>query len=82
MDQTVAKPATNGFGVAALVLGIIGVVFSVLFGGVLGALAITFGAVGRTRPNTGMATAGLVLGIIALCIQVLVLLTFKHPLMG
>lgn len=63
---------SNGMAVAALVLGIIGLVlFFTIWGGILlGILAIVFGALGRSKakegaPNRGLATAGFVLGIVA-----------------
>jgi hypothetical protein len=63
----------NGLAVAALVCGIVGaVLFWTLFGGlILGALGIIFGAIARKRatddprvPHKGLATAGLILGIV------------------
>jgi uncharacterized membrane protein len=67
-------------GTAGLVLGIIGVVlcWSPL-GIILGILAIIFGSVGLSRAkrgeatNRGAATAGLVLGIVAVALLVLLL---------
>jgi hypothetical protein len=54
------------------VLGIIAAVFfwTILLGILLGILAIVFGAIGLTRvktgaPSKGMATAGIVLGIVS-----------------
>ena len=65
-------PARNGMGVAALVLGILGLLTSwLLVGGLLGALAVIFGFVGRGRAKRGEATnggaalAGVILGILA-----------------
>jgi hypothetical protein len=64
--------ATNGFAVAALVLGIVAAVFfwTVVLGILLGILAIVFGAVGLSRvtagaPSKGLATAGVVLGVVS-----------------
>jgi hypothetical protein len=63
----------NGLAVAALVCGIVGaVLFWTLFGGlILGALGIIFGAIARKRttddpriPHRGLATAGIILGVI------------------
>jgi hypothetical protein len=70
----------NGFGVTALVLGIISAVFSwvPVLGLILAVLAITFGALGYARArkgqatNSGMSIAGLVLGVIVFVIQVIV----------
>jgi len=66
-----AQP-TNGLAVAALVVGIVGVVlFWTVWGGViLGILGLVFGAVGLSKanhgaPNKGMAVAGLTLGGVA-----------------
>lgn len=64
----------NGVGTAALVIGILAVITSwtVVGGAVLGVGAIVLGALGRGRAargeadNRGIATAGLVLGVIGL----------------
>ena len=72
-------PARNGLGIAALVLGILGLVTSIfVVGGALGLLAIILGALGLSRvkrgeaTNGGMAIAGIVLGVLALAIAALV----------
>jgi hypothetical protein len=65
----------NGTATTALVLGILSLVFAVLFfplGIILGIVAIVLGAMGRGRArqglatNGGAATAGLVTGVIGL----------------
>jgi hypothetical protein len=67
----------NGMAVASLVLGIIGVVFGLVpltgfIAIILGVLAVIFGFIGRGNAKKkglergGMATAGLILGFIAL----------------
>jgi Domain of unknown function (DUF4190) len=68
-------------GVAALVLGIIGTVFSLIgftfwIGIPLGVVALILGIIGRKSAGTnnqptGMATAGMVLGIVGLVIGIL-----------
>lgn len=66
-----APPPQNGYAVASLVLGILGL-SSMLCGvsAILSILAIIFGAIGRKKAklglsnNGGMATAGLVMGVI------------------
>ncbi|MFI0736513.1 DUF4190 domain-containing protein [Streptomyces sp. NPDC021100] len=71
----------NGFGTAALVLGIVSLVLavSVVLGLVLGVLAVIFGAVGRAKAvrgvatNRGQALAGLILGALGLAASVAVL---------
>ncbi len=67
--QVAPQRRTSGKAVAALVLGILGL----LAGFILAVLAIIFGAIARgdtakdpTLGGRGMATAGLVLGIIGL----------------
>ncbi len=68
----------NGFGVAALVLGILALVTSItVVGGVLlGIAAIVFGVLGRGRAkkgqatNGGMALAGLILGVLGLVLSI------------
>lgn len=78
-----APPARrNGFGVAALVLGILALLGSVtvVFGLLFGLAAIVFGVLGRGRAkrgeadNGGMALAGLVLGVVSLLASVAILL--------
>ena len=75
-----AAPKTNGMAIASLVLGIVGVAFSLGFIGVIAAvLAVVFGYNGRRRidesggmlTGRGMATAGIVLGYIGLALFVL-----------
>jgi len=75
--STLAAPASrgNGWGVAALVLGIVAVVFSFIpvmgvVAFVLGPLAVLFGIIGATRKfaKKGAAVAGLVLGILSVVI--------------
>lgn len=74
----------NGFGIAALVLGILSIPagFTVVFGILLGVLAIIFGALGRGRAkkglasNGGMALTGLILGVVGLLISIAVAAAF------
>ena len=78
MSSAVNRPAsavpsgagTSPFGVASLVLGIVGIFFAQI---ILGPLAIIFGAIGLNRASNagrgrGTSIAGIVLGIIALAI--------------
>ncbi|MEU3351399.1 hypothetical protein [Streptomyces sp. NPDC037389] len=74
----------NGLGVASLVLGVIGVLmcWTIVFGVVIGVMAIVFGAIGRTKANTGEATnggqalTGLILGGVALLLTAVMLVVF------
>lgn len=73
-------PPKNGFGVAALVLGILAIVlsWSAVGGIVFGVLAIIFAILGMRRAgrgeatNKGMSISGLVTGIIGLIIGIIV----------
>jgi hypothetical protein len=74
-------PRRNGFGTASLVLGILGIILSILFapvGIVLDILAIVFAALGIRRArrgeatNRGIAIGGLVTGIIGLIIGIII----------
>jgi heme/copper-type cytochrome/quinol oxidase subunit 2 len=68
--------------VAALVLGIIGLLFSwTVFLGIVAVLAVIFGVLGRNRAKRepavgggGMALAGLICGIIGVIIAVAILI--------
>ncbi len=83
------RPARNGLGVAALILGLIGAVsglvpFLFWLAGVLGLIALILGLAGRGRAKRGeatnksMATFGAVLGLIALILSVVgAVITFK-----
>jgi hypothetical protein len=70
----------NGFGIAALVLGLLSLpaAFTVIFGVLLGIAAVIFGALGRGRAkkgqanNGGMAVAGLVLGIVGIVVSLVI----------
>jgi hypothetical protein len=76
-NGTTAVPArSNGFGVAALVLGIVGIFFAQV---ILGPLAIIFGGIGWNRANhgsrgKGISIAGLVLGVIDLVLFAIVVI--------
>ncbi len=67
-----APAPANGYGVAAMVLGIIAVTFFCAYGlgVILGILALIFGILGRKRvqrgeaTNNGMALAGIILGVV------------------
>lgn len=70
------RPAgRNGMGTAALVLGIVGLLLSIVLIGALPAiLAIIFGAIGRARARRGEATnggaalAGIITGVLAIVV--------------
>lgn len=76
MSQVRSNNGKN-LSIAALVCGILGIVGGFIpvvqyFTTVLSILAIIFGVMGRKRlGKSGLATAGLVLGIIALAVSVL-----------
>lgn len=67
-----APAPQNGMGIASLVLGILGLLGCCSF--VFSILAVIFGVMGRNRAdaglanNKGMATAGMIMGIIGLVI--------------
>lgn len=64
----------NGFGIAALILGVLGLLFcwTIAGGIVLGVVAIILGALGRGRvkrgeaTNSGLAISGIMLGALAI----------------
>ncbi len=66
---------SGGFGITALVLGIVGVGLAwwtiPLLGFVAGILAVIFGGVGMRSRARGMAIAGLVLGIVTIVLSIL-----------
>ena len=66
---------TSAFSIASLVLGILAIIlFCVYYISLPCAiLAIIFGAIGKSKGGRGMAVAGLVLGIIAVALDVLVI---------
>jgi Domain of unknown function (DUF4190) len=71
-----------GFGIAALVLGIISVVFMCLWliSIPCAILAIIFGFVGRDSQGKGMAIAGLVCGILGIAFNLLWIFIFAASL--
>ncbi|HET9600718.1 MAG TPA: DUF4190 domain-containing protein [Acidimicrobiales bacterium] len=68
-----AGRSTSGLSIASMVLGICSIVLWWFFGLgiVLGILAVVFGVKERRRAPNGLATAGLVTGIIGLSLSVL-----------
>ena len=83
-------PANNNLPVIALVCGILGLVGAWIpivqyFTTILSILGIVFGVKGRkTAPEgkTGMATAGMVLGIVSLALSVVVIICSVCALAG
>ncbi|MBT2406026.1 MULTISPECIES: DUF4190 domain-containing protein [unclassified Streptomyces] len=84
-----AQPS-NGFGVTALVLGILSVVGCIasFFSVALGIGAVVFGALGRGKANRGeatnggMALAGLILGAVGIVLGGLVVLVMMFGLLA
>ncbi|MBB5936031.1 DUF4190 domain-containing protein [Streptomyces zagrosensis] len=78
------RSLNNAQGTAALVLGLVGLAlfFSIVFGIILGVLAIVFGALGRAKAqrgeasNGGSALAGVVLGITACAASVVMIFVY------
>ena len=74
-------PTKNGFAVASLVLGILGLIsfaaccIGIYVGWLFGGLSLIFGIIGRKSQKSGMGTAGLVMGIITLIVW-LILIVF------
>ena len=77
-------PEKKGFSIASMILGIVAVVFCCLWYITIpcGILAIVFSIVGKKKGGKGMATAGLVLGIIAIALYVLLIICGVGALMG
>ncbi|MGW2088437.1 DUF4190 domain-containing protein [Streptomyces sp. NPDC001880] len=83
------RPARNGLGIAALVLGVIGAVSGLIpflfwMAGILGLIALVLGLAGRGRAkrgeatNKGVTTFGAVLGLVSLILAVVgAVITFK-----
>lgn len=75
-EETVSE--TKGFSIASMVLGILSVVILCYWpiAIICSILAIIFGVIGRKKAGKGMATAGLVLGIVSICLFVLIVIFF------
>lgn len=70
---SIVSVESNGLAVAALVLGIIGLVlvWVPFLSWVLGILSIIFGSIGlKKEVKTGMAKAGLILGVITIVVKI------------
>lgn len=67
-----AQPSNGkGFAVSSMVLGLVGLIVAALPCGIL---AIVFSVLAKKRTKSGMATAGLVLGIIDLVTWVILMI--------
>ena len=72
-STTPATQRGNGLAIASLVTGIVGVVFAFLFaivGLALGVVSAAMGGVARRSTRSGQATAGLVLGVVAIVLAI------------
>ena len=83
-EQEKPQQRTNGFAVASLVLGIVGLVLTitVVLGLICDVLAVVFGALGRTRARDGaengsLATAGMILGLVGLGLLLALVILFR-----
>ncbi|MER6605115.1 DUF4190 domain-containing protein [Streptomyces sp. NPDC000927] len=88
-QQPGVRPARNGLGIAALVLGVIGAVSGLIpllfwLAGILGVIGLILGLSGRGRAkrgeatNKGVATFGAALGLVSLILAVVgAVITFK-----
>ncbi|WP_405422688.1 DUF4190 domain-containing protein [Streptomyces erythrochromogenes] len=88
--QPYGRPPSNGFGITALVLGIlavVGCITSFIAVG-LGIGAVVFGALGKGKANRGeadnggMALAGIILGAIGIALGLLMLFAMFAPFFG
>ena len=62
----------KGYGIASLILAIIGIFIA---GIILGPIAIILGAIGRKKDDSpGLATAGLIIGIIVTVLSIVILI--------
>ena len=84
VEQDKSQQRSNGFAVASLVLGIVGLVLTVtiFLGLICDVLAVVFGALGRTRARDGaengsLATAGLILGLVGLGLLLAIIVLFR-----
>lgn len=75
LNTTTAPEEKKGLSVAAMILGIISLVFFCVWYLSIpcAIIAIVLGVLGRKKGGKGMATAGIVLGIIAIILVVLIL---------
>ncbi|MEU6299594.1 DUF4190 domain-containing protein [Streptomyces erythrochromogenes] len=88
--QPYGRPPSNGFGITALVLGILAVVGCItsFVAVALGIGAVVFGALGKGKANRGeadnggMALAGIILGAIGIALGLLVLFAMFAPFFG
>lgn len=73
MNHEQAKPSHSGLATASLTLGILAIALAAVgIGGILGILAIVFGAV-SIKYNRGKSLAGIITGITGIVLSVLIL---------
>lgn len=63
----------GGFAVASLVCSLVGIIF---FGIIMGILGIVFGLIGLGGKRSGLATAGLIIGIVDVVVVLFTLSMF------
>jgi hypothetical protein len=69
----------TGLGIASLVLGILSLCSSWVFicGGIFGVVAVVLGALGLNTKGRGMAIAGIIMGVVALLLTLLIRIFFR-----
>jgi hypothetical protein len=81
-NRSLSSSSSNSFGIASLVLGILGILlfFIPLFGMIFSILAIIFYFIQKKKNLTGLATAGLVLGIIGSVLGLILIIVYINIL--
>lgn len=81
MEEEVQKTssstgATNGWGIAALVFGIVSIVFLffIIISVISAVLAIVFGIIAIKKEDKGLGKTGLIIGIVSVVITILLYL--------
>ena len=87
--QQATTAPSNGFAIAALVIGVVGVILTLAFRLALicDVLAVVFGALGSARARDGardgaLAKAGMILGLVGLGLLLLLVIFFHNSGLG
>ena len=84
-STNVAIEEQKGFSIASMILGIVAIMFCCINAYVAiicGILAIVFSVIGKKKGGKGMATTGLILGIIALSLYALMIILGATAIVG
>jgi len=78
------KEKTEGLGISAFTLGVLGIIFAGWIGMVISLVGVTFSIVQQKKHKTKMAKTALILNVIGIVLSIIVIVLYEYlsPYLG